>query len=107
MRAQGKHGEAAELFAEAAQIEDALCPILEEKGLREKYFVHAFSALSCWAQAGNIHLAIERCEELLQRPDLPPKFRQQVEDYAQTLRARRDQWLAASTAGAGAEAAGS
>lgn len=97
---QGNNDEATDLFAQAAAVEERLCVELEEKGLIPKMLSHAFSAASCRAMAGDIHHAIHLCEKLLERDDLPPKFRQQVEDYAQTLRAQRDQWLATLTAGA-------
>jgi hypothetical protein len=64
----------------------------EEKRLIEKSFVHRFSAASCWAQAGNFYHAIALCDSLLARSDLPARLRGRIQDYDQTLRARRTQW---------------
>jgi hypothetical protein len=59
----------------------------------DKYFIHRFSALSCWAQAGNIYQAIAMSEELLARPDLPDHLRQRIQGHVQLLQARRMRWL--------------
>lgn len=93
LKAQGRHQEAADRFAEAAQIEERLSEMLVEKGLMDKYFVHWFSAASCWAQAGNIYQAIVMCEELLARSDLPEGLRQRIQEHLQILCARREQWF--------------
>jgi tetratricopeptide (TPR) repeat protein len=93
LKEQGRHQEAADRFAEAAQIEEHLSEMLAEKGLIDKYFVHRFSAASCWAQAGNIYQAIVMCEELLARSDLPEGLRQRIQEHLQILRARREQWF--------------
>jgi hypothetical protein len=74
LKAQQQMSKSADLFAQAAALEEYLCIELEQKGLIPKMLSHAFSAVGCWAQAGNIHLAIERGEELLQRPDCRPSF---------------------------------
>jgi hypothetical protein len=92
--AQQQHDEAAVKFAHAAEIEEHLSDICEAKGLMEKAWVHRFSAVSCWAGAGNIHEAITLGDELLGRTDLPERLRQRVHDYVQTLRRRRAQWWA-------------
>ncbi len=84
--------EAAIKFAQAASIEEKLADICEEKGLIEKSLVHRFSAASCWAQAGNFYQAIALCDSLLARGDLPSRLREHIQDYDQTLRARRKQW---------------
>lgn len=94
LRERGQHEAAVDKFAEAAEIEERLSDQCEAKGLREKSLVHRFSAASCWAQAGNFYRAIALCDELLARRDLPDRLRRRIQDYAQTLRARRDQWSA-------------
>lgn len=93
LKEQRRHQAAADQFAEAAQIEERLSEMLAEKGLVDKYFVHRFSAASCWAQAGNIYQAIVMCEELLARSDLPEGLRQRMQEYLQVLRVRREQWF--------------
>ncbi len=86
-------GEAAEKFARAARLEEQLFHELETKKLLDKYLSHFFSAASCWAQAGNIYQALSMCNELLERTTLPPRFRQMVQEYRDTLQTRRDQWF--------------
>jgi hypothetical protein len=93
LKKQQRHQEAADKFAEAARIEEHLSEVVAEKGLTDKYFVHRFSAASCWAQAGNVYQAIAMCNELLKHPDLPQRLRQRVEEYLQVLQARREQWV--------------
>jgi len=93
LKAQGQHQDAADRFAEAAQIEERLSEILLQKGLLDKYFTHRFSALSCWAQAGNIYQAIAMGEELLARADLPDSLCQRIQEYVRLLRSRRVRWF--------------
>ncbi|KAF0220237.1 MAG: hypothetical protein FD167_5066 [bacterium] len=84
--------EAASRFAQAAVIEENLSNICEKKGLIEKFVIHRFSAASCWAQAGNFYQAIMLCDPLLKRNDLSSRLRSRIENYIQTLRAKRMQW---------------
>jgi hypothetical protein len=95
LRTQQRLDEAAGKVAQAAEIEERLAAICEAKGLKEKAWIHLFSAASCWAQAGNFHSAIMVGDELLARPDLPERLRQRVDEYIQSLRLRRSQWSAA------------
>jgi hypothetical protein len=96
---------AADRFAQAAEIEEGLADRCAAAGLAEKSWVHRFSAASCWARAGDFHTAIVQGEQLLARADLPPRLRQRVQEFTQTLRQRRVQWAAnlllASTAESG------
>jgi len=94
LKAQERYHDAADRFAEAAQIEERLSGVLLQKGLLDKYFVHCFSALSCWAQAGDVYHAIVLGEELLARADLPNPLRRRIEEYLQQLRTRRIRWFA-------------
>jgi hypothetical protein len=84
--------DAADRFAQAAEIEERLSDLCEGKGLVEKALVHRFSAASCWAQAGNFYRAIMLCDDLLVRADLPDRLRERIRNYAQSLRERRSQW---------------
>ncbi len=86
---------AAERFARAAELEERLSEACAAQGLKEKSWVHCFSAASCWAQAGNFHEAICLGSQLLARGDLPPRLRQRVEEFTRALRQRRIQWAAA------------
>jgi len=92
LQAQQKPEEAADTFAEAAVIEERLRALCVARGLREKAFVHGFSAASCWAQAGDFHHAIVLCHELLAQAALPARLRQHIHGYVKTLCARRAQW---------------
>lgn len=93
LKEQQRHQEAGDKFAEAARIEEHLSEVLAEKGLTDKYFVHRFSAASCWAQAGNVYQATAMCNELLKHPGLPQRLRQRVQGYVQVLESRREQWV--------------
>jgi hypothetical protein len=92
LRAQRRTDEAAVRFAQAAKIEERLGEICRARGLSTESWMHRFSAVGCWAQAGNFHEAITLGEELLAEPDLPPPLRQRVEEYTALLRCRREQW---------------
>ena len=92
LRAQQKAEAAADKLVEAALIEERLRERCFTMGLREKAFVHGFSAASCWAQAGDFHHAIGVCQNLLAHPDLPTRLRHRVAAYAKILCARRAQW---------------
>jgi hypothetical protein len=94
LKAQERYQDAADRFAEAAHIEEQLSKMLLQKGLLDKYFIHRFSALSCWAQAGDVYRAIVLGEELLARADLPNPLRRRIEEYVQLLRVRRVRWFA-------------
>jgi len=94
LKAQERYQDAADRFAEAAQIEERLSGVLLQEGLLDKYFVHRFSALSCWAQAGDVYHAIVLGDELLARADLPDPLRARIEEYVQLLQARRVRWFA-------------
>ena len=50
LRARGQSEEAATKLAEAAAIEEQLSEQCANAGLRDKAWVHRFSAASCWAQ---------------------------------------------------------
>lgn len=94
--------EAALKFVQAAEIEERLADICETMKLSTKALVHRFSAVCCWAQAGNFHSAINLGEQLLAQADLPEPLRRHIFDYTHSLRRRRAQW-AAETAAIGME----
>ncbi len=91
-REQSRADEAAHKFAEAAQIEESLSQRCVARGLTEKSFLHRFSALSLWAQAGAFYQAIALGDELLASPALPERLRQRIQTYTDTLRNRRAHW---------------
>ena len=81
--------EIAAKFAQAASLEEHLSECCARKGLREKFFVHRWSAASCWAGAFNFYRALELCDELLAQVDLPERLRQRIQEYSLTIRARQ------------------
>ena len=81
-------------FAQAAEIEERLSSHCADQGLRDKSWVHLFSAASCWARAGDFHTAIGRGEQLQAEAGLPARLRQRVQDFTDTIRKRRTQWAA-------------
>jgi hypothetical protein len=90
LRAQQKDvDEIAAKFAQAATIEEHLSEVCLQKGLRENFFVHRWSAASCWAGAGNFYRALELCDELLAQPDLTDRLHQRIQQYASIIRTRR------------------
>jgi hypothetical protein len=94
LSAQQQPDAAADRFARAAEIEERLSTICVERGLKEKAWVHSFSAASCWAQAGNFHQAICLGDQLLAQSGLPARLRSRVQEFTQILRQRRTQWAA-------------
>jgi hypothetical protein len=94
LRAQGQHEDTAAKLAQAAKLEERLSERCLAVGLRDKAWVHRFSAASCWAQAGNFYQAIAWCDDLLAQPDLTERLRRHVQEYGQQLRVRRAQWYA-------------
>lgn len=90
LREQGRSEEAYRKYAEAAAIEEHLRDRCTELGLTEKFFIHAFSAAGCWAKAGDVYHAITLCDDLLTRPGITDRLSRRVQEYADTLRARRD-----------------
>lgn len=92
LRERGWADEAARKFAEAAQIEESLSQRCAAQGLIEKSFLHRFSALSLWAQAGAFYQAIALGDELLASPALPERLRQRIQTYSDKLRTWRAHW---------------
>ncbi len=92
LREQARSDEAVYKFAEAAQIEESLSLRCTAQGLIEKSFLHRFSALSLWAQAGNFYQAIALGDELLASTAISERLRQRIQTYTNTLRFRRTRW---------------
>ncbi len=92
LSARQQSDSAADRFAQAAEIEERLGARCGEQGLREKSWVHLFSAASCWARAGDFHTAIGIGEQLQAEAELPARLRQSVQEFTQTIRKRRTEW---------------
>jgi hypothetical protein len=103
LRDQRQDEAAADRFAEAAAMEERLADACEAARLVEKSYVHRFSAVGCWAQAGDFYHAIRICDVLLDRADLPQRLRDRVQDYSQALRQRRSEWYSNLTLDAARE----
>ncbi len=86
----GQNDEAARLFGEAAELEEALATAYDKQGIPEQVWRHEFSAAGCWSQAGNFMRALELCDRLTGSPDAPSALRERASTYAQALRSRRD-----------------
>jgi hypothetical protein len=92
LRAQGQSEAAAAILAKAARLEERLSERCLAAGLRDKAWLHRFSAAGCWAQAGNFYQAINWCDDLIGQSGIPGGLRRRIEDFAQQLRSRRAQW---------------
>lgn len=95
LKAQGRYEEAAERFGRAAILESRLVDDLYKQNKLRKAFIHEFSVLSCWAQAGNLYQALQVGTALLQRESLSAAQRAQTESYLNKLRSRMMQWMVA------------
>jgi len=91
LRAQDRDEAAAAKLAQAARVEETLSERCLAVGLREKAWLHRFSAASCWAQAGNFYQAIAWCDDLLSQPDLLARSAPACRIYARQFLARRAQ----------------
>lgn len=93
LKAQMNFAEAAERFEQAARYEDKLATWAEIQGLTDLSYLHAFSALSCWAQAGDPHRALTLGRKLLQTGKLTEPQRAQLQSYYDTLEQRWVSWM--------------
>ena len=89
VKEEGRHDEAARLFGEAAQLEEALATAYADQGIEEQVWRHQFSAAGCWSQAGNFLRALELCDMLVNTSDIPAALQERAATYARTLRERR------------------
>jgi hypothetical protein len=94
LKAQARFTDAAERFAQAAHQEEQLADWAARQELPDLHYLHAFSALSCWAQAGDPHRALQMSHSLLAVPSLTAPQRRQLEQYQATLEQRWVNWMA-------------
>lgn len=94
LKAQARFIEAAERFAQAARYEEQLADWAANQALTDLYYLHAFSALSCWAQAGDPHRALQMSYSLLSASSLTARQRSQLEQYQEMLEQRWVSWMA-------------
>jgi hypothetical protein len=93
LKAREEYEAAAEKFAAAAEIEERLVQQLLHLNRREKGFVHLFSAVSCWAQAGDLHRALRLGADLVSFEGISPARQQSAQEYIGVLRSRYVQWM--------------
>jgi len=93
LKAQARFTEAAECFAQAARHEEQLADWASNQELIDLHYLHAFSALSCWAQAGDPHRALQMSHLLLTSPTLTVRQRTQLTQYQETLEQRWISWM--------------
>jgi hypothetical protein len=93
LKAQTRFTEAAERFAQAAHYEEQLADWAADQGLSDLRYLHAFSALSCWAQAGDPHRALQMSGHLLATQTLTAPQRAQLEQYQEILQQRWVRWM--------------
>lgn len=93
LKAQQQFVEAAERFAQAARHEQLLAEWATAQGLHDISYLHAFSALSCWAQAGDPHRALEMSQTLLKSDRLTDPQNAQLQAYHNTLEQRWVSWM--------------
>ncbi len=93
LKAQMRFAEAAERFAQAARYEHELADWAEAQALSDLRYLHAFSALSCWAQAGDPHRALVLGRKLLDSGTLTEAQRAQLQSYYATLEQRWVSWM--------------
>ncbi len=90
---QGQFEAASDKFAEVAVIEESLAEQLLLMNKPNKAFVHHFSALSCWVQAGELHHARLLGQQLLEAHNLSETQRTQIVQYLDTLSHRIRRWM--------------
>lgn len=93
LKQQGLFEEASMHFGRAAEIEESLALQLYDHGKSDKAFFHQLSALSCWAQAGDLHRALLLGRQLAQKDALSAAQREQLQQYVQTLQLRMGEWM--------------
>ena len=93
LRAQQRFVEAADKFARAAELERAWVEWATEQGLTQLAFLHGFSEVSCWAQAGDTQRATMIGRDMQRDKLLDPQLRQQLDSYMATLESRRIGWM--------------
>jgi tetratricopeptide (TPR) repeat protein len=93
LKQQGLYPQAAHKFAAAAELEEKLAGTIFAADNVDKAFIHHFSALSCWTQAGDLHRALQLGETLLQSATLSPPQRAQVAAYVETVQSRMIKWM--------------
>ena len=93
LKGQQQYEQAANRFIKVAQIEKQWAEWAEKNGFAELAFIHRYSELSCWAQAGNPFQALGLITELLVSDDLLPEKRADLEEYRESLHVQFVHWM--------------
>ncbi|MGC4045243.1 MAG: hypothetical protein QM758_15735 [Armatimonas sp.] len=83
---KGNEESAIDMYATAASLEEELMQECKAVSLWIKFFSHAFSAIHCWARAGNFYRARQICQMVLQHPELSEPQRQNAIEVLTALR---------------------
>ncbi len=92
-KAQHRYAEAADNFAQVAEIERQWVVWADEQGLDQLANIHRRSELSCWAQAGYPHRALQLADELLSMETLNSEQRADVSLYRASLQQQFVNWM--------------
>ena len=84
---------AADHFAQAARYEQQLANWADSEHLVDLGYLHRFSAISCWAQAGDPYRALTLTQQMLATIRLTPQQRKQLQTFRTTLEERMIHWM--------------
>ena len=83
---RGQEDAASELYAVIAPLEEELMQHCQSVAVWPVFFSHAFSAIHCWAKAGNFYRARQLCTAILIHPETTPALREKAELILSALR---------------------
>jgi hypothetical protein len=69
---------AIETYAQVAAIEEELMQECLQAGVLPQFFSHAFSAVICWGNAGNLYRAHQLCQMIVAHPEVTDAYRQET-----------------------------
>ena len=93
LQAQNRFAEAADTFATVAKLEHQWVEWARQQQLDQLAFLHGFSEVSCWVQAGDTQRATLLGRQMQQDKHLNSRLRKQLDAYMATLEARRISWM--------------
>lgn len=93
LKGQQEYKKAAEKFIQVADIERQWAEWAEREDIPTQAFIHRYSELSCWAQAGNPYRALHLIEQLLASSHLSPEQRTDLQQYQASLHYQFINWM--------------
>lgn len=93
LRLQQQFRTAADHFAQAARYEQQLADWADMEQLRDLSYLHRFSAVSCWAQAGDPYRALLLIQQMLTIMTLNQKQYEQLQAFRTKLEGRMIEWM--------------